>query len=205
MSQGSADSSRRTAFILLDFQADFLEANGRLPVCQAQVAPMLTAVNRLIDAAPTLVLEIVYVGNEFSRWDFPANWFRHSASLAGSPGARLDDRLRVVNDHYFPKRVGNAFANRDLDAFLRRHGVSRVLLAGVFAHACVRATARGALRLGYRVIILRDGVATTSDRRRDAALRRLHQMGAELVTSDDVLSSGAVERKGFGLSLREGP
>ena len=95
----------------------------------------------------------------------------------------------MVNDHYFPKRVANAFANRDLDAFLRTHGVARVILAGVFAHACVRATARGALRLGYRVAALEDGVATTGERRRTAALSRLQQMGAEIVTSEQMLSS----------------
>jgi len=159
---------------------------------------MLAAANRLIDAASALALEILYVGNEFSRWDVPANWFRHFASLAGSPGALLDARLRVVNDHYFPKRVGNAFTNRRLDAFLRTRGVGRVLLAGVFTHACVRATARGALRRGYRVAILQDGVATTSASRQSAALRRLQAMGAELVTSDDVLSCGMAARSADG-------
>ena len=194
MIRGIADRGGRTALLLLDFQADFLEATGRLPVVQEQVSPMLAAANRLIDNAPALDLEIVYVGNEFSRWDIPANWFRHYASLAGSPGARLDGRLRAVNDRYFPKRAGNAFTNRDLDKYLRSRGVSRVILAGVFAHACVCATARGALRRGYRVAILEDGVATTSDRRRIAALRRMQQMGSEIVTSDQVLSDGAEAR-----------
>ena len=194
MNAGTSDRSGKAALLLLDFQADFLEVAGRLPVAQEQVSPILAAANRLIDAAPALGLEIVYIGNEFSRWDLPANWFRHHASLAGSPGARLDGRLHVVNDCYFPKRVGNAFTNRDLDTFLRAHGVARVILAGVFAHACVRATARGAWRRGYRVAILEDGVATTSDRRRIAALRRMQQMGAELVTSDQVLSCAAEAR-----------
>ena len=194
MNRGIADRGGRRALLLLDFQADFLEATGRLPVAQEQVLPMLAAANRLIDASPALDLEIVYVGNEFSRWDLPANWFRHHASLVGSPGARLDGRLHLMNDRYFPKRAGNAFTNRDLDTFLRARGIGRVILAGVFAHACVCATARGALRRGYRVAILEDGVATTSDRRRIAALRRMQQMGSEIVTSDQVLSDGAEAR-----------
>ncbi|HSB71583.1 MAG TPA: cysteine hydrolase [Candidatus Methylomirabilis sp.] len=202
MDLGASGRGERTALLLLDFQADFLEAAGRLPVAQEQVPPMLEAANRLIDAAPDLGLEVVYVGNEFSRWDLPANWFRHHASLAGSPGAHLDRRLHVVNDRYFPKQAGNAFRNRDLDTFLRSQGVGRVILAGVFAHACVQASARGALRRGYRVAVLQDGVATTSDRRRSAALHRMHKLGAEIVTSKHVITCADGS---FGRPRAEGP
>src|SRR5574341_430051 len=126
MGRMTTDRGMRTALLLIDFQADFLEADGRLPVAQEQVPPMLAAANRLLGVAPDLDIAIVYVGNDFSRWDFPANWFRNYASLAGSLGARLDGRLHVINDHYFPKRSANAFANRDLDVFLRARGVARV-------------------------------------------------------------------------------
>ena len=50
MNRGIADRGGRRALLLLDFQADFLEATGRLPVAQEQVLPMLAAANRLIDA-----------------------------------------------------------------------------------------------------------------------------------------------------------
>jgi len=71
-------------------------------------------------------------------------------SLAGSPGARLDQRICGMNDRYFSKRAANAFANRDLDTFRREQEVGRVTLAGVFAHQSPRAPVVGSLALTLR-------------------------------------------------------
>ena len=35
-----------SALLLIDFQRDFLRPDGRMPVCQAQVAPVLVAAAR---------------------------------------------------------------------------------------------------------------------------------------------------------------
>ncbi len=183
------DGEGRTAVLMLDFQVDFLHAAGRLPVAQYQVAGMLEAANRVIRAADSLGLEVVYIGNEFSAWDIPANWFRCNASVAGRPGARLDDRLVVINDRYFPKKRGDAFSNPRLGAFLQSRDVRHVVLAGVYANACVRCTARGALKRGYRVTVLRDAVAAASDAKREAALRKMQRQGVEVADSAAVLGS----------------
>jgi maleamate amidohydrolase len=150
---------------------------------------MVEAANRMIRAADSLGLEIVYIGNEFSAWDIPANWFRRNASIAGRPGARLDDRLVVINDRYFSKRQGDAFSNPRLGAFLQSRDVRHVILAGVYANACVRCTARGALKRGYRVTVLRDAVAAASDAKREAALRKMQRQGVEVADSAAVLGS----------------
>lgn len=54
-------------------------------------------------------------------------------------------------------RSGAAQAT-ELDRLLRARGVSRLVVVGLATDYCVRATALDALRLGYRVVVLRDAV-----------------------------------------------
>ena len=180
----------RRAVLVLDFQVDFLQPDGRLPVAQDQVLGMIEAANRLIGAADALGMEVVYVGNEFDRWDIPANWFRNNAAIRERPGARLDDRLSVINRQYFPKRRSDAFSNQHLGEFLQARQVGHVILMGVYANACVKFTALGALRRGYRVTVLRDAVAAASERKREAALQRMQYRGV-VVTESTSLLGGA--------------
>lgn len=181
------DGAGRAALLVLDFQVDFLHPAGRLPVAQNQVPGMLEATNRAIKAADARRMEVVYIGNEFSPWDLPANWIRNNAAVRDQPGTRLDERVIVINDRYFPKRRGDAFTNRRLGEFLQARQVRHVILAGVFANACVYFTAMGALRRGYRVTVLRDAVAAASDRKKDVALQRMEQRGVEIMDSVNVV------------------
>ena len=187
------EGTARTALLVLDFQVDFLQPGGRLPVAQDQVPGMLEATNQVIRAAEARGMEVIYIGNEFSRWNLPANWFRNNAAVRDQPWARLDERVIVINDQYFPKRRGNAFSNPRLGEFLQTRRVRHVILAGVFANACVHFTAMGALRRGYRVTVLSDAVAATNAGKRDAALQRMHRRGVEIANSSSVVRDAAFQ------------
>jgi nicotinamidase-related amidase len=139
--------------------------------------------NAVVEDAARRGIPVIYVLNDFPRRDFVANIFRRWAALSGSRGAELDPRVRVEGDRRVLKHAANAFTNPELDRQLQELGVKHVVILGVFAPACVRATAQGALRKGYRVTVVRDGVAAGSDRARDRALRRLSRDGAEIATS----------------------
>lgn len=171
------------AILALDLQRDFLEPKGRLPVAQHQVDELIRTANAVIEDAARRGTPVIYVLNDFPRRAFVANVFRRWAALSGSRGAELDPRVRVEGDLRAQKHAANAFTNPELDGLLRKLGVKHVVILGVFAPACVRATARGALRNGYRVTVVRDAVAAGSDRSRDKALDRLARDGATIATS----------------------
>lgn len=178
------------ALLLLDLQEDFLADNGRLPVCRSQVPGLISAVNALLKP-PVPGRDIVYIGNEFYRWDYPANWFRHQAALQGSPGCRLDDRIRVVEGRYFPKHRASAFTNPALARYLGELETHAVVIGGVFAAHCVQATCRAALRAGYHTSVLSDAVADRSDAARDAALEQMRRAGATILTSREFLQQAS--------------
>jgi nicotinamidase-related amidase len=183
MATADADGApgARRALLLIDFQRDFLAADGRMPVPRHQVTGVLVATAMAIERAVAGGDLIVAIGNEFRPGDRLGNMRRHHAAVAGSAGAAWDDRVRVPPAAaYLPKWKGSAFCNPDLGELLAREHVGAVTLCGLYARACVTATARAALARGLRVTVLRDAVACQSDGSREAALRRLARRGVRL-------------------------
>jgi nicotinamidase-related amidase len=173
-----------TALLVLDLQRDFLENTGRMPIARAQVEPLIAAANAAVDAATARGEPIVYVVNAFPRSQWIPNLFRRGAAVAGTPGAALDPRVHIApGAATIPKEHSDAFTNPALDALLRERGIRRVVVLGVFAGACVRATVRGAIGRGYRASIVSEAIGAASDAARDRSIRRMVADGAEIVSS----------------------
>jgi nicotinamidase-related amidase len=169
-----------SALVLLDFQYEFLDDRGRMPVSRAHVAPTLEAARRAVAHYKASGLPIVAVGNEFKPGDHLMNLLRRFASLTGSVGSRWDPRLPINDAVYFPKWAASAFVNPEFDAWLKTRGVTELVMTGMFASACVSATTRDALRHGYRVRLLSDAIACSNDRTKARSIARLVKAGAAL-------------------------
>jgi nicotinamidase-related amidase len=184
----------RRALVLLDFQRDFLADDGRMPVARHHVAPVLAATRCAVDEARLRGDLIVKVGNEFRRRDVIGNLLRRRAAVSGLAGTAWDERIDVDDALYVPKFAGSAFTNPALGAALDAQGVTHLLIAGLFAKGCVRATARAALRRGLTVEVLGDAVACSSDRSRDRALRQLGDRGAHVTATGHAALDGRSPR-----------
>jgi nicotinamidase-related amidase len=170
----------KTALLILDIQQDFTGPDARMPVNSAQADSMICHINELVDARAANGLDPVYIVNEFPRNNI-ANFFRRFAAIKGSAGAAFDPRLHIAGDTVFAKHRPNAFTNPLLHLYLQRQGVDSLLITGLFAGACVRATINGAIRLGYRVSVIPHCIASRSDASRNRALRHFRKAGAEVV------------------------
>ena len=120
-----------TALIVLDIQRDFIGDQARMPVAKHHVSPMIENINMFIEKS-TKVIPIVYVGNEFEKKQFISNWFRNNAALKGSLGAKLDKRLKIVNDLYFSKNQGNALSNLKLVNYFKGNRIKHLIIVGRF-------------------------------------------------------------------------
>jgi nicotinamidase-related amidase len=149
-----------------------------MPVARNQVLPVLEAAAKAMAYFRSTGSPIVAVGNEFKRSDLLLNVLRRFATVAGTPGCVWDERLPLDGAPYFPKWGGSAFVNPGLEPWLREHGVEEVVLAGLYARACITATAKAALKRGFRVSTLNEAIACASDETRARALARLHARGA---------------------------
>ncbi|MDF2720863.1 MAG: cysteine hydrolase [Paenibacillus sp.] len=185
----SASHEMKTALLILDIQKDFVGAAARMPVAPHHIEPMIDNINALAEKAKLAGIPVVYVGNEFPKTQWIANWFRRQAAVEGSDGAQLDERLHQAKDAYFSKKRGDALSNRQLRQYLKDRGIRHVIITGLFAEGCVTATARGALHRHFHVTVIHDAVAGATDSKRDAALARLNKRGVFLSSSSEIFGN----------------
>ena len=150
--------SDSAALLVLDAQIDFLTESGRLPIARDQLSSVLRALNEAIEAAETQNIAIILFRNSYPVWNWQ-NPLRNFAALQGSEGEKLHPELVVPRSAvHMVKQRRDAFSNGDLDIFLKCRTTREIIVAGVFAEACVVATALAGQRRGYATTVLQSAV-----------------------------------------------
>ncbi len=175
------EENEKVAILILDFQNDFFGKDAPLPVDSAQGELAITSTNKLLATVDTSKVEVIYIGNEFAKNSYIANWFRNGAAIAGSKGAEIIPEIKRVSNRYFHKDQPDAFTNKEFDSYLRDKGVGKVIVTGVFADQCVLSTINGAINRGYAVEVYEDCVATVSEKRKMAAIEDYRSLGVRIV------------------------
>jgi nicotinamidase-related amidase len=90
------------------------------------------------------------------------------------PPARVIDKTRY-----------SAFANSALLAHLQERQADGLIVTGSETDVCVLATVLDAVDLGYRVVVVRDGICSSSDEGHDALLKVYHQRYSQQIETVD--------------------
>ena len=141
--------------VVIDAQKNFLDD---------QAGGLLATADQLIESAPGLGVEVIYVRSEH--------------------GGEFDPRLRGTHEPAFPKQRFDALSNPDLDAYLRAHEIDHLVLIGARADSSIYYTALGAKNRGYKVAVVGDAVAAGSADGRDTSLEALRRRGVEIIPSE---------------------
>jgi nicotinamidase-related amidase len=107
---------------------------------------------------------------------FPAGWTELVPELNPQP-----------QDHLVTKRTWGAFTNTDLEAHLKTHGVTQVVIAGVATSAGVESTARHAHELGFNVVLAIDAMTDTNPDAHDNSLTRIFPRLGETGTTAEIV------------------
>ncbi len=175
----------KSAILIIDIQEDFTGESAKMPVEINQASLMIKNLNEIIDNSDEKHLEVIYIGNEYSKYDI-LNIFRNFACIEGTEGTKMDKRLHVKNDYYFPKSKGNSFSNPNLLNFLNQHNISKIYISGLYAEACIYATVKASVKNGFQTIILKDCIATKTDKKRVQMIEKYQQLGAKTLTSEQI-------------------
>ncbi len=186
----------RTAFVAVDVQPGFCEG-GDLPVAGGhevarRIAAYLAEHGQDYDVVVATRDYHVDPGPHFGDPpDFRESWPVHC--VAGTPEAELHPALAGARlDAVFDKGAyaaaysgfeGASGEGEPLAEYLRRHDVSVVDVAGLATDYCVAATARDAVREGFRTRVLANLSAGVAPETTAAALDELRRLGAEVSTS----------------------
>lgn len=188
-----------TALLAVDMQRYFME--DPFPGACPQGQSVVPNVNRLADTLRRLGGTVVWLQNA-APWESERSWSvlreRYSDGAAlGRWGALQEDAdgfelhqgldvakddLRVVKERYSAFIPGSS----DLEARLRKRGIDTLLIGGVATNVCCESTARDAMMLNFRVLMVSDACAAASDAEHAAALGNVYLFFGDVQTTDEV-------------------
>lgn len=139
----------RAALVLIDHQMEYVD--GVLPLAGMDAAVAAAAdVLALARSHGVPVFHVLHHGRPGGAVFDPTG-----------PGVAVIPALAPVADEQSViKSLPNSFTGTDLHARLQATGRTELIVAGFMTHACVSATARAALDLGYRTTVVADACAT---------------------------------------------
>ena len=114
----------------------------------------------------------------------------HDMACADDPGSRLWHELdNCDGDVQVSKRGASAFfpGKCDLPDVLRAQSIDTVLIAGTVTNVCCESSARDAVELGYRVIMVSDALAGHSFGLHEASLTTFYRIFGDVRPSSEVL------------------
>lgn len=88
---------------------------------------------------------------------------------------------------FYDKLHFSCMADTTIAAQIEAQSRDQIVVSGIEAHICVLQTALGLIEHGFGVFVVGDAVGSRRDADRDAALRRMTQVGATVVSTEMVL------------------
>jgi ureidoacrylate peracid hydrolase len=88
------------------------------------------------------------------------------------------------------KRRFSAFiqGSSDIENVLKDNGLETIIVTGVATNVCCESTARDAMMLNYRTLMVSDGCAAATDAEHGATLRSFYLYFGDVQTTDEVIA-----------------
>ncbi len=200
----------KSALIVVDMQNAFM-----LPGVAHSLCPMaekiVPNINRLARAVRETGGTVVWIKTTFTQ-DALESWStyfamtspervakRIEALTAGSEGHALWASLDVrPDDLVVEKNRFSAFiqGSSNLAAVLRERGLDTVMITGTVTNVCCESTARDAMMLNFKAIMVTDGNAATTDDDHNASLIAFYLTFGDIMPTDMLI--GCLERNARG-------
>jgi ureidoacrylate peracid hydrolase len=193
---------KRTALIVIDMQSAFVDDGTPSYVGAARA--IIPNINRLAAAVRRTGGHVTWARVTFSNapdggW---SSFFGHTVSEAvgrdviaslqdGAPGHALVTGLDVQpSDTVFNKTRFSAFTrgSSNIEDILRARGLDTVLIVGTLTHVCCESTARDAMQLGFKTIMVSDANASRIEASHRAALNAFIQSFGDVRSTGETIA-----------------
>ena len=172
---GNAPDSSEDVLLLIDVINDLEFADGEKLLEFA--GPMARGLAALKRRAGALGVPVIYVNDNFGRWQSNLNNQVEHCLKDGVRGQPIVELLKPGPDDYFvlkPKHSG--FYSTTLDVLLDYLEAKRLIIAGMAANICVLFTANDAYMRDFRLAVPADCVASNSREETDHALDQMRKV-----------------------------
>jgi ureidoacrylate peracid hydrolase len=192
---------KHSALLVIDMQNAFVAPGApmEVPAARAIVAP----INRLAAELRKRGVTVIWISHQNAKdgrdWAgffdaFIAPGRRADAAAALSAGAELQKLWPELNvapgDLRLSKNRYSALIgdSSSLEKSLKGKGLDTLLIAGTKTNVCVECTARDAMMLDYKVVLLSDCTAALSDDEQRATLENVIQQFGDVLTANEALA-----------------
>jgi len=189
---------KRTALVVIDMQNAFVAPGAPVEVPAAR--EIVKDINRLARELRKRGVAVIWVLHENSDgWDgffgvFVKPEARAAAAKSLATGHEMQKPWRELDiapgDLKTSKSRYSAFIgpSSPLADVLRDKGIDTLLIAGTKTNVCCECTARDAMMLDYKVVMLSDCTAALSDEEHRATLENMIQQFGDVLTADEALA-----------------
>jgi ureidoacrylate peracid hydrolase len=199
----------RTALIVIDLQnawlmpgvafAELPAARDIVPNVNRLAASLREAGGTAIWVVTTYAPEVEESWSTYYGMSLPEHGAKRSAALTpGGKGHEIWPELEVKpGDPIVEKRRFSAFiqGSSELDKVLRARGIDTLLITGTVTGVCCESTARDAMMLNYKVVMVTDGNAAYSDAEHNAALTAFYASFGDIMPTDKLIEILARDAK----------
>ncbi|MBN9530632.1 MAG: cysteine hydrolase [Alphaproteobacteria bacterium] len=190
-----------TALVVIDMQSTFCAPGGPAEVPTSR--GIVDNINRLSAAARQRGMPVIWVLHANTHWQGRSDWelffnnvvadevkARTIESLAANrqdvwSGLVTESHDLVVMKNRYSALIQGAST---LERQLRNIGIDTVLIAGTKTNVCCEATARDAMMLDFRTVMVSDCCAALSDDEHRATLETFIQQFGDVMTADEVIA-----------------
>jgi ureidoacrylate peracid hydrolase len=194
---------RKTALLVVDLQNAFM-MDGIAHSLSSTAREIVPNVNRIAATLREAGGVVVWIKNTESD-ESHASWSvfykdlstaerrnkRADAMREGSLGHELWAGLDVFSEDLMVKKTRfSAFiqGSSDLEQQLRSRGIDTVVVTGTGTGVCCESTARDAMMLNFKTIMVSDGNAAKTDAEHNAALTAFYRNFGDVMSSDELVS-----------------
>jgi nicotinamidase-related amidase len=171
---------RNSAHLCVDMQRMFAEPTEWMMPWSAKVLPQITA---LVEFQPektifTRFIPMRRAGQGPGMWkQYYERWASMTVEKIGADMVELVPALARFTPpaSVIDKQVYAPWLETDLHQRLQKQGADTLIISGGETDVCVLATVLGAVDLGYRVVLAKDALCSSSDEAHDAAIDLYHQ------------------------------
>jgi ureidoacrylate peracid hydrolase len=191
----------RTALVVIDMQGTFCEPGGpaEVPGSRGIVGP-INALTRRLRTLRIPVIWILHANTHLagrSDWEIffnnvVAGEVRQRTLESLAPGRQTvwselettQDDIVITKNRYSALSAGSS----SLERILRNLNIDTVLIAGTKTNVCCETTARDAMMLDFKVVMVEDCCAALSDEEHRATLETIIQQFGDVMKSDEVVA-----------------
>jgi ureidoacrylate peracid hydrolase len=199
----------KTALIVIDLQNSFMDQNinvlSHIP-CAVEIVPNVNRLAAALRDAGGMVYWIKGVTDDEVRKNWtvwldmmkPEKRAKTAALGPDSFESQLHSSLDIrEEDEIVVKRRFSAFLENssDLHARLQARGIDTVIITGTLTNICCESSARDAMMMNYKMIMVSDGTATHTDQEHIASLTVMYTNFGDVMETDMLIGEINREQK----------